>query len=164
MEPRLEVVEVYPCVLYVQYLLPGSTVMSIFMMVMIGGGISSSTTREVCTRGIWSHPSTKLKLISGFNFSGTVKAVLAGSVLMTIGAIIAGIPNPFEPLKMFRVGVCGDRHRVACTGQHDVLADAPCQRSAAVARDVRRSQYIFVFSKRRGLPAFRWKRFRYGCR
>src|SRR5262249_57105077 len=38
-QPRLEVVEVYPYVPYVQYLLPGSTVMSIFMMVMIGGGI-----------------------------------------------------------------------------------------------------------------------------
>src|SRR4029450_11384978 len=38
-EPRLDVVEVYPCVPYVQYLLPGSVVMSIFMMVMIGGGI-----------------------------------------------------------------------------------------------------------------------------
>ena len=35
----LDVVEVYPYVPYVQYLLPGSIVMSIFMMVMIGGGI-----------------------------------------------------------------------------------------------------------------------------
>src|SRR5262245_25951578 len=34
-EPRLDVVEVYPYVPYVQYLLPGSVVMSIFMMVMI---------------------------------------------------------------------------------------------------------------------------------
>src|SRR5262245_797102 len=36
---RLEVVEMYPYVPYVQYLLPGSIVMSIFMMVMVGGGI-----------------------------------------------------------------------------------------------------------------------------
>ena len=35
----LDVVEVYPYVPYIQYLLPGSIVMSIFMMVMIGGGI-----------------------------------------------------------------------------------------------------------------------------
>jgi len=34
-----DVVEVYPFVPYVQYLLPGSITMSIFMMVMIGGGI-----------------------------------------------------------------------------------------------------------------------------
>src|SRR5262249_44989675 len=37
--PALDVVEVYPYVPYVQYLLPGSVVMSIFVMVMIGGGI-----------------------------------------------------------------------------------------------------------------------------
>src|SRR6185295_15869989 len=35
----LDVVEIYPYVPYVQYLLPGSIVMSVFMMVMIGGGI-----------------------------------------------------------------------------------------------------------------------------
>ena len=38
-QATLDVVEVYPYVPYVQYLLPGSIVMSIFMMVMIGGGI-----------------------------------------------------------------------------------------------------------------------------
>src|SRR5216683_2592608 len=39
-QATLDVVEVYPYVPYVQYLLPGSIVMSIFVMVMIGGGIS----------------------------------------------------------------------------------------------------------------------------
>jgi ABC-2 type transport system permease protein len=45
LRPRLsgavgfDVVEVYPYVPYIQYLLPGSIAMSIFMMVMIGGGI-----------------------------------------------------------------------------------------------------------------------------
>jgi ABC-2 type transport system permease protein len=38
-QARLDIVEVHPYVPYVQYLLPGSVVMSIFMMVMIGGGI-----------------------------------------------------------------------------------------------------------------------------
>src|SRR5882672_3749459 len=36
-QATLDVVEVYPYVPYIQYLLPGSVVMSIFMMVMIGG-------------------------------------------------------------------------------------------------------------------------------
>src|SRR4029450_13278922 len=36
-EPRLDVVEVYPYVPYIQYLRPGSGAMSIFMMVRIGG-------------------------------------------------------------------------------------------------------------------------------
>ncbi len=105
-EPRLDVVEVYPYVPYVQYLLPGSTVMSIFMMVMIGGGIIFIDDKaRGLHEGYLVTPITKLELISGFNLSGTVKAVMAGSVLMTIGAVIAGIPNPFAPLRMFRVFV-----------------------------------------------------------
>src|SRR5262249_43322998 len=38
-QAALDVVEVYPYLPYIPYLLPGSGVMSIFMMVMIGGGI-----------------------------------------------------------------------------------------------------------------------------
>src|SRR5580704_2735223 len=38
-QTSLDVVEVYPYVPYIQYLWPGSIVMSVFMMVMIGGGI-----------------------------------------------------------------------------------------------------------------------------
>jgi len=105
-EPRLDVVEVYPYVPYVQYLLPGSTVMSIFMMVMIGGGIIFIDDKaRGLHEGYLVTPISKLELIGGFNLSGTVKAVLAGSVLMTIGALIAGIPNPFEPVRLFRVFV-----------------------------------------------------------
>ena len=105
-EPRLDIVEVYPYVPYVQYLLPGSTVMSIFMMVMIGGGIIFIDDKaRGLHEGYLVTPITKLELITGFNLSGTVKAVMAGSVLMTIGAVIAGIPNPFEPLRMLRVFV-----------------------------------------------------------
>ncbi|HXQ22798.1 MAG TPA: ABC transporter permease, partial [Candidatus Acidoferrales bacterium] len=39
----------------------------------------------------------------GFNLSGTIKAVLAGVVLMTVGSLIAGIPNPFEVLRLMKV-------------------------------------------------------------
>src|SRR5499427_8895590 len=105
-QPQLDIVEVYPYVPYVQYLLPGSTVMSIFMMVMIGGGIIFIDDRaRGLHEGYLVTPITKLELITGFNLSGTVKAVMAGTVLMTIGAVIAGIPNPFEPVRMFRVFV-----------------------------------------------------------
>src|SRR5881296_1920213 len=105
-EPRLDVVEVYPYVPYVQYLLPGSTVMSIFMMVMIGGGIIFIDDKaRGLHEGYLVTPITKLELISGFNLSGTVKAVMAGAVVITIGSIIAGIPNPFEPMRLLRVFV-----------------------------------------------------------
>ena len=102
-QPRLEIVEVYPYVPYIQYLLPGSTVMSIFMMVMIGGGIIFIDDRaRGLHEGYLVTPITKLELIAGFNLSGTVKAVIAGSVLMTLGSVIAGVPNPFEPVRLVR--------------------------------------------------------------
>src|SRR6188508_859911 len=91
----LDVVEVYPYVPYIQYLLPGSITMSIFMMVMIGGGIifiddKASGLHE----GYLVTPITKLELVAGFNISGTIKAVLAGAVITVLGSFIAGVPNP----------------------------------------------------------------------
>lgn len=104
--PRLDVVEVYPYVPYVQYLLPGSIVMSIFMMVMVGGGIIFIDDKaRGLHEGYLVTPVTKLELIGGFIVSGTIKAVLAGTVLMTIGSLIAGIPDPLDPLRMLRMFV-----------------------------------------------------------
>ena len=98
---RLDVVEMYPYVPYVQYLLPGSIVMSIFMMVMIGGGIIFIDDKaRGLHEGYLVTPIKRLELIAGFNLSGTLKAVLAGAVLMTIGSLIAGVPNPFDPMRI----------------------------------------------------------------
>jgi ABC-2 type transport system permease protein len=35
--------------------------------------------------------------------SGTIKAVLAGLILMTVGSLIAGVPDPFAPMRMLRM-------------------------------------------------------------
>jgi ABC-2 type transport system permease protein len=89
---------------YIQYLLPGSIAMSIFMMVMIGGGIIFIDDKaRGLHEGYLVTPISKLELIAGFNISGTIKAVIAGAVLMTIGSVIAGIPDPFAPLRMLRM-------------------------------------------------------------
>jgi ABC-2 type transport system permease protein len=102
--PTLDVVEVYPYVPYIQYLLPGSITMSIFMMVMIGGGIIFIDDKaRGLHEGYLVTPITRLELIGGFNLSGTIKAVMAGVVLMTVGSLIAGIPDPFAPLRMLRL-------------------------------------------------------------
>jgi ABC-2 type transport system permease protein len=102
--PTLDVVEVYPYVPYIQYLLPGSIVMSIFMMVMIGGGIIFIDDKaRGLHEGYLVTPISKFELIAGFNLSGTIKAVLAGAVLMTIGSVIAGVPDPFAPMRIFRL-------------------------------------------------------------
>jgi ABC-2 type transport system permease protein len=103
-QATLDVVEVYPYVPYIQYLLPGSIVMSIFMMVMIGGGIIFIDDKaRGLHEGYLVTPITKLELIAGFNLSGTIKAVLAGIVLMTIGSLLAGVPSPFAPLRLLRL-------------------------------------------------------------
>jgi ABC-2 type transport system permease protein len=105
-QPALDVVEVYPYVPYVQYLLPGSVVMSIFMMVMIGGGIIFIDDKaRGLHEGYLVTPITKLELIAGFNISGTIKAVLAGMFLLVIGSLIAGIPDPLAPMRMIRLFV-----------------------------------------------------------
>jgi ABC-2 type transport system permease protein len=102
--PTLDVVEVYPYVPYIQYLLPGSVVMSVFMMVMIGGGIIFIDDKaRGLHEGYLVTPITKLQLIAGFNISGTIKAVIAGMFLVVIGSIIAGIPSPFDPLRLVRL-------------------------------------------------------------
>jgi ABC-2 type transport system permease protein len=105
-QATLDVVEVYPYVPYVQYLLPGSIVMSIFMMVMIGGGIIFIDDKaRGLHEGYLVTPITKLELIAGFNISGTIRAVMAGTSIMIIGSLIAGIPDALDPLRLLRMTV-----------------------------------------------------------
>ena len=103
-QATLDLVEVYPYVPYVQYLLPGSITMSIFMMVMIGGGIIFIDDKaRGLHEGYLVTPIKKLELIAGFNISGTIRAVMAGAVLMIIGSLIAGVPNALDPMRLFRL-------------------------------------------------------------
>src|SRR6187455_1220112 len=103
-QATLDVVEVYPYVPYIQYLLPGSITMSIFMMVMIGGGIMFIDDKaRGLHEGYLVTPVTKLELIMGFNLSGAIKACIAGTVLVTIGSVIAGIPDPFDIVRLARL-------------------------------------------------------------
>jgi ABC-2 type transport system permease protein len=102
-QASLDVVEIYPYVPYVQYLLPGSITMSIFMMVMIGGGIIFIDDKaRGLHEGYLVTPIRKVELIAGFNISGTIKAVIAGAVVMVIGAMIAGVPDALDPMRILR--------------------------------------------------------------
>ncbi len=109
-EPRvpagvtLSVVEVYPYVPYIQFLLPGSIVLAIFVSAMIGGGIIYIDDKaRGLHEGYLVTPISKFELILGFNLSGAAKAFLAGLVLTTLGAIIAGIPDPLEPVRLAKL-------------------------------------------------------------
>src|SRR5215468_3001397 len=100
----LSVVELYPYVPYVQYLLPGSIVLAIFMSAMIGGGIIYIDDKaRGLHEGYLVTPVRKIELILGFTLSGAAKAVLAGIVLITCGSLIAGIPDPLNPLRLARM-------------------------------------------------------------
>jgi ABC-2 type transport system permease protein len=48
-------------------------------------------------------PISKLELILGFTFAGAAKAILAGFVLVTLGSIIAGIPDPLNLVRLARM-------------------------------------------------------------
>ena len=99
-QPTLRVVELYPYVPYIQYLLAGSIVLAIFVSAMIGGGIIFIDDKaRGLHEGYLVTPISKLELILGFTLSGALKAFLAGLVLTTLGSIIAGIPNPLDPLR-----------------------------------------------------------------
>jgi len=100
----LDVVEIYPYVPYIQYLLPGTIVLAIFVSAMIGGGIIFIDDKaRGLHEGYLVTPIRKYELILGFTFAGAAKAIIAGIVLITAGSIIAGIPDPLNPLRMAKM-------------------------------------------------------------
>ncbi len=152
-QPTLDVVEMYPYVPYIQYLLPGTITISIFVMVMIGGGIIYIDDKaRGLHEGYLVTPISRLELVAGFNLSGTIKAVLAGIVLMTIGSLIAGVPDPFAPLRLLRMLLVIVRDGVR-PDQPDVPADGPRHRSARAARGLRHPEHAAVLSERRRVSA-----------
>ena len=104
-EPRilqqtaLEIVELYPYIEYMKYLLPGSLTLAMFVSVMIGGGMLyiDDKARGV-HEGYLVTPITKLELVMGLNLAGAAKAVLAGISLTIIGSLIAGLDAIFNPV------------------------------------------------------------------
>jgi ABC-2 type transport system permease protein len=100
----LAVVEVYPYVPYIQYLLPGVIVLAIFVSAMIGGGIIFIDDKaRGLHEGYLVTPIRKFELILGFTLAGAAKAIIAGLVLVTVGSIIAGIPDPLNPLRIAKM-------------------------------------------------------------
>jgi len=100
----LSVVEIYPYVPYIQYLLPGTIVLAIFVSAMIGGGIIFIDDKaRGLHEGYLVTPIGKFELILGFTLAGAAKAIIAGVVLITAGSLIAGIPDPLNPLRMAKM-------------------------------------------------------------
>jgi ABC-2 type transport system permease protein len=95
---ELQVVELYPYIEYMKYLLPGSITLAMFVSVMIGGGIVyiDDKARGV-HEGYLVTPITKLELVAGLNVAGALKAMGAGVVLTILGSLIAGVGSTFQP-------------------------------------------------------------------
>ncbi len=103
-QATLSVVEVYPYVPYIQYLLPGTITLAIFISAMIGGGIIFIDDKaRGLHEGYLVTPISKIELILGFTLSGAIKAFLSGLVLTTLGSIIAGIPHPLALLRLAKL-------------------------------------------------------------
>ena len=107
-EPRLDtqvdlnVVELYPYIEYVKYLLAGSTAMAIFIVAMIGGGITFIDDKSRgLHEGYLLTPIQKTELVTGLIGAGALKGLMAGLVLTFVGGLIVGIPRLWDPVRLF---------------------------------------------------------------
>ena len=94
----LQIVELYPYIEYMKYLLPGSIALAMFVSVMIGGGMLyiDDKARGV-HEGYLVTPITKAELVFGLNAAGAIKAVMTGIVITLIGSLLAGVGSVFDP-------------------------------------------------------------------
>src|SRR5208337_4567222 len=88
----LQIVELYPYIEYLKYLLPGSITLAMFVSVMIGGGMLyiDDKARGV-HEGYLVTPITRFELILGLNLAGAIKAVISGVVITVLGSMLAGV-------------------------------------------------------------------------
>ena len=100
----LEIVELYPYVEYMKYLLSGSIALAMFVAVMIGGGMLYIDDKA---RGIHEGylvtPITRLELVMGLNVAGSLKAVISGICITVIGSLLAGLGVIFHPMILLRL-------------------------------------------------------------
>jgi len=98
---KLDVVEVYPYIEYIKYLLAGSISMAIFVVAMIGGGIVFIDDKaRGLHEGYLVTPIHKAELILGLNLAGALKGLMAGMTITLTGGLIAGIERLWEPVRL----------------------------------------------------------------
>ena len=103
---KLNLVEVYPYIEYVKYLLAGSIAMAIFVVAMIGGGITFIDDKaRGLHEGYLVTPLQKSEIVLGLNFAGALKGLMAGMVLTVIGGLIAGIARIWDPVRLFYLAI-----------------------------------------------------------
>jgi len=99
---QLNTVEIYPYVEYIKYLLAGTIALSIFVVAMIGGGITYIDDKaRGLHEGYLTTPITKSELVFSLVGSGVIKGMMTGMVLTIIGGLIVGLPEIWNPLRLF---------------------------------------------------------------
>jgi len=93
----LDIVELYPYIEYMKFLLPGSIALAMFVSAMIGGGMLyiDDKARGV-HEGYLVTPITKTELVFGLNGAGAIKGILTGIVITMIGSLLAGVGTIFH--------------------------------------------------------------------
>ena len=111
-EPRLagqvalNVVEIYPYIEYIKYLLAGSIAMAIFIVAMIGGGIVFIDDKaRGLHEGYLVTPIQKSELVMGLIGAGALKGLMAGLVLTIVGGLLAGIPRLWDPVRLLYLSI-----------------------------------------------------------
>jgi ABC-2 type transport system permease protein len=101
----LQVVEIFPYVEYVQYLLPGAITLAIFLCVLLGGGMLYIDDK---VRGIHESylvtPISKMELVLGMHASGVMKGAFAGLVVTVVGVGLAGLIPVLTPATLLVLG------------------------------------------------------------
>ncbi|HZU10376.1 MAG TPA: ABC transporter permease, partial [Pseudacidobacterium sp.] len=102
----LDIVELYPYVEYMKYLLAGSITLAMYVAVMIGGGMLyiDDKARGV-HEGYLVTPITRLELVLGLNLAGALKAVISGVSLTVIGTLLAGLGVIFHPITLLQLSL-----------------------------------------------------------
>jgi ABC-2 type transport system permease protein len=102
----LKIVELYPYVEYMKYLLAGSISLAMYVAVMIGGGMLyiDDKARGV-HEGYLVTPITRLELVMGLNLAGAIKATLSGISLTVIGSLLAGLGVIFSPVTLVQLAL-----------------------------------------------------------
>ena len=152
----LEIVELYPYVEYMKYLLPGSVSLAMYVSVMIGGGMLyiDDKARGV-HEGYLVTPITKLELVLGLNVAGAIKAVLAGACThhnrFAPRRIGHHLPSSAGDLQLLAPDRC-HFHRIQ---RDDVPPDGARRRSPGPACPFRRIEHSAVLSQRSNLSHLR---------
>jgi ABC-2 type transport system permease protein len=88
----MEVTKLYGDVDYIQFFGVGVIVMAIFMSTMMGGGLALIRDRELgIIEGYLVTPVKRSSIILGIIGSGTVKALLAGTIIFGVDLLVTGV-------------------------------------------------------------------------